>query len=474
MKEGDEMNRKGMTLIEIIIAMFLLGVISIAFLPSISSSYSMMKDSRRFTVDSFATQQEMEKKMEEARNLDDTTVDFFTTKDIFGKKIGGYEITYPLGNRNEIYAFIPDIKRDDYPVPIAINVKNEPKRGGENLEIPYALDSDLRFCGSNDIDPSTSNLLLTTLYKWYVSNDSFDPIVPENNIDEIEIGTRYPRWPYDYTEIKNETKKDLRGIDFSEFKDRHIVFSVIPVAKSGKYGKEVSSNPIYLSGLPRLNNLLLHLDASLLEGNPRVKEDVTSPILEWKSACNEFVAKTFNTNRISELHYENREGGRYGAKYISTNGNELKIDDNGSFKSKGATIFVVMKSNGKSSNIISRNNWWLSLYKDHIGDYINFNGSGPWYIDEGRHVLVGRLGSIRGDNGYSLFIDGELKIEDNRYQHNNNNNRGNIIIGQKNNESNVDIYEIIMYNKWLSDKEIEEINNYLFDKYNIKSETTEP
>ena len=90
MKEGDEMNRKGMTLIEIIIAMFLLGVISIAFLPSISSSYSMMKDSRRFTVDSFATQQEMEKKMEEARNLDDTTVDFFTTKDIFGKKIGGY------------------------------------------------------------------------------------------------------------------------------------------------------------------------------------------------------------------------------------------------------------------------------------------------------------------------------------------------------------------------------------------------
>ncbi len=255
------------------------------------------------------------------------------------------------------------------------------------------------------------------------------------------------------------------------------MFSVIPVAKSGKYGKEVSSNPIYLSGLPRLNNLLLHLDASLLEGNPRVKEDVTSPITEWKDIYNGFIAKQ-NTSRpwprtIPELHYENREGGRYGAKYISTNGNELKIDANDYLKSEKATIFVVMKSNGKSSNIISRNNWRLSLDKDHIGDYINFNGSDKYYIDEGRHVLVGRLGSIRGDNGYSLFIDRELKIEDNRYRHNNN-NRGNIIIGQKNNESNVDIYEIIMYNKWLSNEEIEEINNYLFDKYNIKSETTEP
>ena len=118
-----------------------------------------------------------------------------------------------------------------------------------------------------------------------------------------------------------------------------------------------------------------------------------------------------------------------------------------------------MKSNGKSSNIISRNNWHLSLDKDQIGEYIEFNDSDKYYIDEGRHVLVGRLGSIRGDNGYSLFIDGKLKDDNNRYNHENN-KRGNIIIGENNGRSDVDIYEIIMYNEWLSNEEIGEINNY--------------
>lgn len=468
------MNRKGMSLIEIIIAMFLLGVISISFLPGISSSYTMMKDSRKFTVDAFETQKEVEKKMEDARKLEDKTVESFTTKELFGKEIDGYEIRHKLGNRNEIYAFVSDKRPGSYPVPIAINVINKPTIGESEYEKDsiYAVLPNLGFKGSNRIEPDTRKYLYVTLYKWYVSNEKFDPIIPES-IDEIEEGTRYPSWPKDYIEIIGQENNRLKGIDFTEYANKHIVFSVIPVSTEGKYGKEVPSNPIYLSGLPRLNNLLLHLDASLLEGNPRVKEDVTSPILEWKSACNEFVAKTFNTNRISELHYEGGEDGRYGAKYISTNGNELKIDANDYLKSEKATIFVVMKSNGKSSNIISRNNWWLSLDKDHIGDYINFNGSDPWYIDKGKHTLVGRLGSAKGDKGYSLFIDGELKDDNNSYKHNNKKSGG-VIIGENDRQSDVDIYEIIMYNKWLSNEEIEEINNYLFDKYNIKSETTEP
>ena len=96
------------------------------------------------------------------------------------------------------YAFIPDIKRDDYPVPIAINVQNEARSGSTIFKnYTYGKIPNLRFFGSNDISSDTRQYLLTTLYKWYVSNERYDPVVSDG-IDEIEIGSRYPRWPYDY------------------------------------------------------------------------------------------------------------------------------------------------------------------------------------------------------------------------------------------------------------------------------------
>ncbi len=55
---------------------------------------------------------------------------------------------------------------------------------------------------------------------------------------------------------------------------RHIIYTVTPASQSGKMGMTAPSNPVYISGLPVISNLVLHLDASMLSRESSTVSDV--------------------------------------------------------------------------------------------------------------------------------------------------------------------------------------------------------
>lgn len=464
------MNRKGMTLIEIMIAIMLLGVIAVAFLPSISSAYVNMKDTIRFTEDAFETQENIEEKMEIARGIggsfDPTDPNMINInpqdKVIFGKTISGYEIAEQISDRNKMYAFVSELRPDGYEVPIAENVRNIAKNNGGIIDIVYSKDENLRFNGENNITSETSHLLLDTIYKWYVSEEGFDPVI-SSDIDEIEEGTRYPIWPGDYIEIPNQTTRNFKPTDSVNLKDRYLLFSVIPIAKVGKYGSEVYSQPLWIQGLPYISNLALHLDASLLEGNPRVKQGVTSNVSEWKDERRNIVAKIDDSDPVPKLNYIAGENNTYGEKYISTNGNEFEIDENKNIRSNRATIFVVMKTGDKKSEILSKSDWKLEIDSNNR---ISFNNSSKYKLEDGNHIITGMLGTLNSNRGYYLYIDGGFKESNNNYRHKHE-DRDDLIIGEEDDNKNVNIHEIIIYDRVLSLPEAKEVEEYLSKKYGV-------
>lgn len=469
-RTGGNMNKKGMTLIEILIAVFLIGVISIAFLPSITSAYVNIINSRKYTKEVFIAQEEIEEIMEKARNTNgpvDPTEEgmanlAYLEKTIFGKVIHGYEITKQISTRNNMKTFISENRPDEYEVPIAENVNIIARNASGIIEEVYASDLDLRFNGSNDIKSSTSHLLLDTLYKWYISKEGFDPVISVG-IDETEYGTRYPRWPDDYSLLPSITR-NLSGIDPDHLKDRYLLFSVIPVARVGKYGSEVSSIPLWINGLPRIDNLALHLDAALIEGNPRVKEGVVSNVSEWKDLRRGITATNNTVEPTSQLIFLSGSESKYGEKYISTNGNSLVTNDSSNLKSDKATIFVVIRTGNGSSKILSKGDWSLNVEN---GNKIKFNDSSSFEISEGKHVITAQLGRNNSSRGYNLHLDGNPKLYNTSFR-NKNNNSGVLTIGEKYNSKNADIYEIIIYNSLLTREECEEIEEYLYEKYDIE------
>ena len=53
-------NRKGMTLIEIILALALLGIIAVTFLSALSGHFVLLTDTRAITKDAFSAQKNVE------------------------------------------------------------------------------------------------------------------------------------------------------------------------------------------------------------------------------------------------------------------------------------------------------------------------------------------------------------------------------------------------------------------------------
>ena len=98
--------KKGLTLIEVILAIALISIISISFLPGITFGFKNLIESKKFTEDVFSSQMEIEKIMEAKRK--ETGGDTF---DIFGVTVAGHNIDY-----GELHVFQPEIK-EDYPVP---------------------------------------------------------------------------------------------------------------------------------------------------------------------------------------------------------------------------------------------------------------------------------------------------------------------------------------------------------------------
>lgn len=244
--------KKGMTLIEIIIALAILGIISVTFLPSSVKSFSNMINSRELTTNTFAAQEDLEDKIENERKLINSTgyipsetlnlsFDNGKTASINGTTLKGES------NGVIITAFLPDIKEPVDTTFPNVSVKTIPKNVDEEVinenlsSINIWNKSNVSFEGDityhkNPGDDEYENRVFRLIHTWHISKDEY----VEGDILSF---------PDDYELIKSTTKenptlayKDQLDIK-EEYANKLIIYSITQVSIYGRYG-EIYSNPI--------------------------------------------------------------------------------------------------------------------------------------------------------------------------------------------------------------------------------------
>ena len=110
------LNKKGFTLVEILIAMALLMVIAVAFVSSMTTNFSWLVSARVMTQNVFAAQQSMEAEIESIKKdlLEGVTPDDKVSVTLFDgehqRSVDGYYREKEIAGNRVIRAIIADIK----------------------------------------------------------------------------------------------------------------------------------------------------------------------------------------------------------------------------------------------------------------------------------------------------------------------------------------------------------------------------
>lgn len=424
--------KKGFTLIEVIVSIALLGIVAVGFLGVFNSNLNFLRINQRMTSDAFLDQKDMELKILQIKSdIADGTIPVASLtlkKDVFetGIDVKAYQFKLPVSDKN-IYTLVTDTRLPEFEVPIAENVVAKLRKGTTEVSHAYA-DSSTNVIGSSSIDPSTSHVFMVNNYAWYASRSGFNIPMPNTPVPEIEVGNKYPKFPEDYTLIPTSTTINLN--DVTAYGGRHIVFAVTPAAKSGKMGKTVPSNPVYISGLPQTTgtDLVLHLDASIID-NTDTSQIVVSGTDLMVQRWNDLSIHKKNANQTtSSLRPKLKEhpvGGDFVGKFVDFDASKNLLVGHDSLRNSTLNVFAVVRGND-SSVFYNNNSRTISASGESIG------GSGePW------------------------------KIVSSTYTTTNGNAFNNITLGN----SDVDIAELIVYKGTLSNDDRDKVMEYLREKY---------
>lgn len=468
-------NRKGFTLVEVILSLAILGIISISFATIISNHFLFFSKSKEISEVMFQTQKEMETMIDETKKSirDETNLKVGDEIDVGGTMLtlkttdniwssidpanNGTKIKYFEAERtqnNKLYTTLVSIfkpKIEPQLELLSIGIKAEKNKA----EVPHAYSTEgFSIIGNfeNHRDAVSTYNLLINVIEWYVASEGFNMPIPDNkelqselDNDVLEVSHYYPVFPRDYILVANETEMEP---DFYEkifpqlqsYAGRHVIFTATPGAKSGRIGKQSVSKPIFISGIPVAEILAIHLDASfinpydndeIVEDNPGISVkawyDISSPYV-YKSGRYQYdeAAKVLYSNSRPQL-LKTEMGKPFIGQFVRfSNTNQiLKIVGQGT-RNKGIHIFAAVRSDTEHSNEIP----FLKNGNSSITIPAGFgeDQTGEWIIVE-------------------KFIN---KAQSDDFE-----------IGGP----DVDIAEIAVYNSTLSDEEIEEIENYFLSKY---------
>jgi|LSQX01.1.fsa_nt_gb prepilin-type N-terminal cleavage/methylation domain-containing protein len=440
----------GFTLVEVIVSLGVLGIIAIAFLGAIASHFTYMTSTKRITQNAFKAQELMEYEIDEAK-IRVKTADPATLKKvkIFTSDLGGIDVNYEevkiTYNNKDYYTLISNIKTEPLEMISLESIGIKLMQGATQIQgdfYGYATD-EFSVVGSFSNDNLYKWDHLLNQVEWYISSDKFNIPLPKNqsavlNDDE---GHYYPLFPRDYAIFSNETiyKFGSSETTFPYLEDiggRHLVFSVIPAAKSGKLGVRLSSKPIYISGLPVTDNLITHLDASYID----VLSDTTEALLSGT----EYLLKVWYD--ISSIH----------------------------------------GLSAPSESAVSPNNYTFRpfVYRTDVddpfsGQYVKFDSGKYVQINQGSsggQVTVYAALRNRSDDASAYLVNGanalsiELPVVEGSYEWSI--IRSNLTLdgnGFRIGDSKTDIAELIIYSGSLSDEDNSKVLDYLSRKYSTIS-----
>lgn len=328
-EEALVMKKKGFTLVEVILAIALIGLISVTFVPALTFGFKYLVDSEKFVVDSYAKQQEVEKKLDEKR---DEVADGADAIDInvYGVNVKGHVVTVDIEGHGEINTFQPQ-RTVTYDVleiipkghsgnpDVLLDVVGVSPRPTEvDMFTSGALNSSVKFLvNENNFTVNIPSIHLVNVYKWFLSSeqdqtssyvlDNYTVIKEWNAARDIvtyaqskalKVTTNIQNDP-DYNQLKFDEIKDGLSLTDEEminrFGNRYIYYSVTPFAISGRIGKEDLSNAIYIKA-PRIE-----IENAYYGSNPRqvevlFKESITnvvnSNMIETNEALGTLVSAT--------------------------------------------------------------------------------------------------------------------------------------------------------------------------------------
>lgn len=284
-------NKKGMTLIEIIVAMALLGIISIGMFSAFSSQFFLLSKSEDITIAAFETQQVIEQQLQgiKSKLANEEPV---VVSDYEGVSNASYTLFNGTPFETDVNGYLFDlnvksIEADpsmtvgvyrtvvadtwiEYPVPeLTLDPSIRLYNGSEYLNYAY-LDTDSLVVRLDAPIIDDLSIHDTNIYRWYVARKGF--FIPGIEEAESEDG-RYPLFPAnygndwtssgDFDDTYTRVATAYNDLNL-EYGNMFIVCTVTPAARSGKIGSTYISNSVMVNGLPYIENLAAHLDASMI------------------------------------------------------------------------------------------------------------------------------------------------------------------------------------------------------------------
>ncbi len=480
--------RQGFTLPEVLVSIALLGLIAIGLLSALTGYVRYIGMTKDITEDVFLAQEKLELEIQTVK--DKLRAGYISgydehTYSVFGHTLVGYPLSHQV-DQHVLNTVVGSAVPIDLPVPRVESIDAKLVRGTTTQSGNFAYGENvngqaLSAAGTYTIaagEPSFINKI-----QWYASREGFNipmALVPS----EIEIGSRYPRFPEDYEPIHHANGMTLSGLN--NYIGRHIVFTVTPVAKSLKMGSTASSEPLFIGGPPVLTNLRLHLDASMISRDDivtQVRADASDPsrilywIKEWPNlaaALSSPVPAARQTTAskqplLSEVSYiEDEFPGVWGLQAgAGTTETGMSVASFNPTSATSMTIILVVRADAAALNgpILRGGNWEIGRQ----------SASGPLGVSLGSGSTLRRLNA-----DVDLGLDAEwhvvaavmnrtrlnLHIDQNpAYQLS---WSGNINIQTSGVEiftSHADIAEVMIYNGDLTGSDLESVKSWLLQKY---------
>jgi prepilin-type N-terminal cleavage/methylation domain-containing protein len=435
--------RSGFTLVEVILAIAILGIISVSFLTVLSSHFIFLNKTKDISQEVFLTQRDMEMEIddvkEKIRNKELSLKQKVIFNNLGGIKVNYYEVEKTYNNK--AYDTLVSNVKPEILEPIGLkSIGIKVKQGSSNVSYGYGTGG-FSVVGNfeNDVAYKWDHLL--NVVEWYVSTEEYTttlPKTPDFNLnDDIKNNSYYyPLFPRDYVLVSKETINNFGSYErtfplLDNYKGRHIIFTTTPGAKSGKIGKQSVSSPVFVSGLPITENLVSHFDAGFIDPSDATVVEVNgkkNKVIKWQDISSIYGQSEPNeaariTNQKPELMKMGMEtGSKWQYVSFSADNQYLEIA-NQNTNNNDINIFAVVRNRvaNEQSIFLKNGEYEFSIPKDEN-------------VDEQKWFLVKESISSKSDK---FRIGGP----------------------------NVDIAEVVIYKGGLTSEKIQTLEKYFNAKY---------
>lgn len=298
------MKKRGFTLVEVIVAIFLISLLAITFLPMITFGFKETIAAAKFTDAMFADQEMVENEIENIRETD-PPVD--SKIKVYGLDIRGHNISVATTSSGEINAFIPK-NRVSVRVPVissppVLDVrKNDIRVTPRPTEFNLLDNTFSLFVDEITIENSTKDVYLMSVYRWYMSPEMDISLNPTKDPNQYFILKEWnaAKKPLSYSASSNlkfipNIKENYNIVKFVDAKtnlnlsdedyittlgNRFIMYGVTPFSVIGKIGKEEVSNYVYIRA-PRIEIIDAHFESNNEDANRifiNFKDDISDVV----------------------------------------------------------------------------------------------------------------------------------------------------------------------------------------------------